>query len=268
MKEKQKLHVVSFSGGKDSTAMLLRMIEEDMPIDIILYCDTGLEFPEMGEHIRKVEKYIGREIAVIKSDKDYMWYASEKEVIRRTTRVSGVNPGDITRGYGWSNMFARWCTKHLKVEVIDRYLRGLREEYDLIQYVGIAADEPQRIKDDKVYPLVNWGMIESDCLRYCYDRGFDWGGLYEIWNRVSCWCCPLQSLEDLRKLKKHRPELWLKLKEMDARLSETDRPNFQWTKSLRDIEKRFEVEDEFESMGKNPRSKEFYQTLKERGINY
>lgn len=37
MNEKPKLHVVSFSGGKDSTAMLLRMIEEKMPIDIILY---------------------------------------------------------------------------------------------------------------------------------------------------------------------------------------------------------------------------------------
>ena len=28
-------HIVSFSGGKDSTAMLLRMLEENMPIDII-----------------------------------------------------------------------------------------------------------------------------------------------------------------------------------------------------------------------------------------
>ena len=55
MSAKPKLHVVSFSGGKDSTAMLLRMIEEDYPIDIILYCDTGLEFPEMEEHIYKVE---------------------------------------------------------------------------------------------------------------------------------------------------------------------------------------------------------------------
>ena len=28
-------HIVSFSGGKDSTAMLLRMLEENMPIDKI-----------------------------------------------------------------------------------------------------------------------------------------------------------------------------------------------------------------------------------------
>ena len=58
--EKPKLHIVSLSGGKDSTAMLLRMIEEGWPIDIILFCDTGREFDAMYQHIDKVEKYIGR----------------------------------------------------------------------------------------------------------------------------------------------------------------------------------------------------------------
>ena len=53
---KPDLHVVSFSGGKDSTAMLLGMIERDMPIDYILFCDTGIEFPAMYEHIDRVEK--------------------------------------------------------------------------------------------------------------------------------------------------------------------------------------------------------------------
>lgn len=51
-------HIVSFSGGKDSTAMLLMMIEKGMPIDDIIFCDTGAEFPAMYEHIKQVEKYI------------------------------------------------------------------------------------------------------------------------------------------------------------------------------------------------------------------
>jgi len=41
-------HIVAFSGGKDSTAMLLRMIELKKPIDVILFADTGLEYPEMS----------------------------------------------------------------------------------------------------------------------------------------------------------------------------------------------------------------------------
>ena len=44
---KKPLFVVSCSGGKDSTAMLLLMIERGMPIDMVLVADTGLEFPEM-----------------------------------------------------------------------------------------------------------------------------------------------------------------------------------------------------------------------------
>ena len=267
MSEKPKLHVVSFSGGKDSTAMLLRMIEEGYPIDIILYCDTGLEFPEMEDHIRKVEEYIGREVTVIKAEKGFMWYAAEKERVVRSTKIPGVKPGDIVRGYGYPTVLSRWCTKHLKTEVIDKYLKDLKKDYDLIQYVGIAADEPHRERD-KNYPLIDWNMTEADCLKYCYDRGFNWGGLYEIWGRVSCWCCPLQSLTDLRKLKNYRPELWARLREMDEKISKTDRPNFQNNKSLTDIERRFEVEDEFIAQGKKLRTKEFFQALKDRGINY
>lgn len=48
--ERDSYHAVSLSGGKDSTAMLLLMIERDMPIDLVLSADTGMEFPKMYEH--------------------------------------------------------------------------------------------------------------------------------------------------------------------------------------------------------------------------
>lgn len=65
--EKPIKHVVSLSGGKDSTAMLLRMLEEGRPVDIILFCDTGIEFDAMYRHIEKLEKYIGIPITRLKS---------------------------------------------------------------------------------------------------------------------------------------------------------------------------------------------------------
>lgn len=52
---KDKLYVASLSGGKDSTAMVLRLVEEQRPLDLVLFCDTGLEFPQMYDHVRKVE---------------------------------------------------------------------------------------------------------------------------------------------------------------------------------------------------------------------
>ena len=265
---KPKLHVVSFSGGKDSTAMLLRMLEEGYPVDIILHCDTGLEFPEMYEHIDKVEKYIGRPITRLKSEKDYMYWATEYPRPVKSNKISYLKPGDITIGKGYPSPLARWCTQKLKVYVIRDYLKELRKNYDLVEYVGIAYDESHRERD-KIYPLIDWKMTEADCLEYCYSRGFDWGGLYEIWDRVSCWCCPLQSLSDFKKLRDNRPELWKKLFEMDMEIGKTSQPYLKFYKlKLIDIERRFEVEDEFIAQGKKLRTKEFFNELKARDINY
>ena len=41
--------------------MLLLMIERDLPINTVLWADTGMEFPEMYDHIRKVDDYLYRE---------------------------------------------------------------------------------------------------------------------------------------------------------------------------------------------------------------
>ncbi len=77
--EKPILRVCSFSGGKDSTAMLLRMLEEKMPVDVILFCDTGLEFPALYDYIRKVERDIGREITVVKNPNDFEYLLCPQE---------------------------------------------------------------------------------------------------------------------------------------------------------------------------------------------
>ena len=73
----------------------------------------------------------------------------------------------------------------------------------------------------KVVPVVkviNCVLItEAEALKICYDRGYDWSGLYEIYHRCSCWCCPLQRINELRKLRHHHPELWKRLRDMDQR---------------------------------------------------
>ena len=77
---KPQLHIVSFSGGKDSTAMLLRMVEEAWPIDVILFCDTGLEFPELYKHIDRVEANIGRKITRLKAADSFEYLFCEKPI--------------------------------------------------------------------------------------------------------------------------------------------------------------------------------------------
>lgn len=76
----REYHVVSFSGGKDSTAMLLKMTELGMPIDCILFCDTGLEFPAMYEHIKSVEKRIGKNITIVRANESFYLELSGRTV--------------------------------------------------------------------------------------------------------------------------------------------------------------------------------------------
>lgn len=251
--EKPKMHIVSLSGGKDSTAMLLRMLEEGMPVDIILFCDTGMEFEGLYHHIDKLEKYIDRPITRLKSNKSFEYLMLEHTPKRK-------NPELVGRvGFSWPGPRNRWCTAMLKQRIIDRYLRDLAKEYTLVQYIGIAADEPQRVREHN-YPLVDWGMTEADCLAYCKERGFDWDGLYDIFHRVSCWLCPLQSLEELRKLRKHFPDLWEKLRWLDKHTWRTYLKNY----SVEQLEVRFSFEDECIKNGIPIKGKAFFDALREK----
>lgn len=250
---KTPLHVVSLSGGKDSTAMLLRMLEEGWPVDIILFCDTGLEFEAMYDHIDKLESYIGMPITRISSEHSFEYLFLEYTPKRKNPALAG------NKGFSWAGPRNRWCTATLKTRVIDRYLKDLSKDHEIIHYVGIAADEPRRVRDMR-YPLVEWGMTEADCLVYCQERGFDWGGLYDIFHRVSCWCCPLQSYEELRKLRKHFPEKWEKLRQWDKQTWRTFLKNY----SVEQLEIRFAFEDECLAQGLPIKGKAFFDALRDR----
>ena len=131
---------MSLSGGKDSTAMLLRMLEEGMPVDEILFCDTGMEFPQMYRHLQKLEQYIARPITRLNPPVGFEALFYEYQPVRKNPTL--VN----CKGMSWPGPRARWCTGRLKERVVNRYLREMRKEFNLIQYIGIAADEPYRVK--------------------------------------------------------------------------------------------------------------------------
>ena len=263
---KPEYHVVSLSGGKDSTAMLLGMIERGMQIDCILFCDTGLEFPAMYQHLEKLEKDIGRPITRVRSAFSYEYLMFETPVNRKKNTAFAEKYGLIHKGYGWAGPRMRWCTSRLKDTPREQFLRPLREKYRVLQYVGIAADEQYRLArarnqaDDHVHPLADWGMTESDCLAYCYAHGYDWNGLYEHFRRVSCWCCPLQSLPELRVLRKHYPDLWKTLGEWDERTWRKFRRDY----SVKELDIRFDLEEEYLATGQPITGRAFFCELRKR----
>lgn len=201
-----KKNIVSFSGGKDSTTMLLMMIEKNMRIDEIIFADNGVEFPETYKHIDKVENYISRKIKRVSAKYNYVYYA---------TQYKKENGGI---GFGWANIKHRRCTG-IKISTINKYLKNKYGDEDYTQYIGIAFDEKKRIKpnkkEKKAYPLVEWEITEKGCLEYCYNKGFTWNGLYEIFDRVSCYCCPFKKIRELKSIYEIFPELWNKIKKID-----------------------------------------------------
>ena len=219
-------HVVSFSGGKDSTALLLRMLELGMQIDEIIFCDTTVEFPAMYRHIDQVEQYIGRKITRLCREHSWEYMCLEH------MKKNGV------KGYSFPDMRNRWCTAYFKNDNIRRHLAPIRKQKKVIEYVGIAFDERQRAKG-KTYPLIEWQWTEADCLAYCRSKGFDWGGLYDKVRRLSCWCCPLQRINDFRVLRKEFPALWGKLLDWQGKTWR----NFTADNSAFDLERRFAAED-------------------------
>lgn len=254
-------YVVNFSGGKDSTAMLLRLLELGEQIDEVVNCDTYKEFPQMYQHIEKVRKVVedkGIKFTVLKSEKTFDYYMFEHQPNRKKDDYKGFS------GYSWAGSRSRWCTSRLKIEVLDKYFRELNKQYKVIQYIGLAADETERLErknnqqENHLHPLVDWGWTEQNCLNYCYALGYDWGGLYNHFQRVSCWCCPLQSLEELRKLRKFYPELWEELKKMDNNTWRQFRADY----SVEELEKRFEFEEKRLADGKSIRNREFFTELK------
>lgn len=98
--ENSKKSIVSFSGGKDSTAMLLMMLEQGMKVDYIIFCDTGMEFPQMYEHIERVNEYIGEKygkmVTVLKSKNSFEY------CLLHILRNRGKRAG--THGYRWPSM--------------------------------------------------------------------------------------------------------------------------------------------------------------------
>lgn len=250
-----KKYILSFSGGKDSTFLLLELIRRKYPLDEVVFFDTGWEFSVMYEHIEKCKKLCKKnkiKFTPLTPRHSFDYYMFDYEFTKRN--------GEKQVGQSWCGGVCRWGTLE-KLIAIEEYIK----RYDRkVVYVGIAADETERLTKERAefkrFPLAEWGITEAECLKGCYNAGFDWGGMYEHFDRLSCKFCKNKNLKELRNMRKYYPEVWEELKDYQRR---TPRPYKGEGKSVFDLEKRFAFEDERTAQGLSITNREFHKKMQD-----
>lgn len=127
-------------------------------------------------------------------------------------------------------------------------------ESEVVQYLGIAADEKIRVerhkdKDGISLPLVEAGWTEQMCREWCEENGL-LSPIYTTATRGGCWFCHNQPIGQLRILRHDYPELWALLLKWDNDSPVTFRAD---GRTVHDIDRRLRWEDE----GYKPNGKVF-----------
>ena len=231
-------YVASLSFGKDSMAMVIKIKELGLPLDEVIYVDimfdddTSGETPEMASFITKAEKILKEKFNV---EVTHLRGVTFKEQFYKV-KQRGKHVGD---NYGFPYTIGAWCNDRLKMQPIKEYMRKQKEQ--IIQYVGIAYDEPERYErlnhETHIAPLYDLKITEKEAMEICekYDL---LSPIYKTSFRGGCWFCPKQRLSQLKWLYQEHNDLWNTLRDMEKDSFNTFRPNT----TLKDLEERFKNE--------------------------
>jgi len=198
-------HLYNCSLGKDSVAELILAKKQNVPIDRIVFADLqDADFPQMKEHLFKVQDYIGTEIEVIKAP-----FTFNEKFFQPVTKGNYVRP---YRGFPPTVGCSCWVKRDMKITPIERWTK----QNDLSGYVrhfGFAKGEEERLArlPDGVSLLIENGITENQAREICEDAGL-LNPLYRYFDRLGCWLCPKQSLKSWRSLWLNFSDLWQKLK--------------------------------------------------------
>lgn len=178
--------VVSFSGGKDSLATLLLVLESKIQPKMI-FIDTGLELPETVEFTHEISHRYNLDLQ-IESASDSFW----------------IN----LPFFGPPGKDFRWCCKTSKLGPASRLIKREYPE-GVLSFIGQRSYESEpRSKKGAVWknpwvpgqnaasPIQRWTALHVWLYLFSrdapinpwYERGLD---------RIGCWLCPASNLSEL-----------------------------------------------------------------------
>lgn len=223
-------HILSLSYGKDSLACLGAIEQLGWPLDRIVHAEVWAtdtipaDLPPMVEFKAKADKIIkerwGIEVEHFTSTKCEKCEAEKVtyDMCFYAKMLKGKHVGTIK---GWPMQKGNWCLK-LKLTALNQ----MKINPGDIQYLGIAADEPNRfhnLSDTKQSPLVEAGWTEDDCRKWCEENDL-LSPIYTTATRGGCWFCHNQGVQQLRLLRKNYPELWALMLKWDKDSPVTFKP--------------------------------------------
>ena len=198
-----ELHILSLSGGKDSTALAFFM-KENMPEIFekleLVFCDTECELPELYDYLNKIEMFLNKRITYIKPPKSF----------EHLYDMHGYLPHPAKR----------WCTVELKTKPFQNYLKEKTDNFKVVTnlYIGIRKDEEHRTKTatskyqniKEQFPFVEFGINKADVFQILDKAGIGLPKFYSWKRRSGCYFCFFQSLNDWFLLYEHYPDLYKK----------------------------------------------------------
>ena len=209
--------IVAFSGGKDSTALVLRLAELGEDFEC-LFTPTGDEPDDVRPHLEGIAARVNRPL-VFPPNLSLMHWISHHEAL--------------------PNWRQRWCTRQIKIEPCIAYL--IQQE-DPVLLVGLRADEESREGlygpyARYRYPMREWGWGLKEVRAYLAEQGVT------IPTRTDCELCYGQRLSEWYKLWRDRPLKYAKGELLEARYGHTFRSPGRdtWPAGLKELREAFEA---------------------------
>lgn len=242
-------HIASCSGGKDSIATVILAHEHNEPLDMIIFAEVMFDeniSGELPEHIEFIKNKAfplfeswGYKTKILHADKTYM------DNFNRIARRSKV-PERNGKRYGFPMVGKCLMNDLCKVGPIRNFLKSQKE---IVQYIGIAIDEPERLARVKISDVPKMSLLEK--YNYTEQMSFDLckrydllSPIYDFAPRGGCWFCPNARKGELRYLYNNHRDLFDKLVELEK---EPNLIGYCWntlTKTkITDIGKNFRLED-------------------------
>lgn len=184
-------HILSLSGGKDSTALALYMKDRVKELEYV-FCDTEKELKETYQYLEKLEVHLGKPI-------------------KRITPDVGFDDLLKQRGGFLPSPQIRWCTDYLKLKPFERHIG----DNPVTMYIGIRADEPHRKgyistkpNIQARFPFVENGLKLVDIMRILEDSHLGLPEYYRWRSRSGCYFCFYQQRREWVGLLETHPDLF------------------------------------------------------------